>query len=47
MRVEVISCPEADHQAVYFELSPQPVTHPVWDTLAGIRAGFRCPDKTE
>ncbi|MEM7051424.1 MAG: hypothetical protein AAF604_17270 [Acidobacteriota bacterium] len=32
-----------DHRVVFFELSPQPMTHAIWETLAGIREGFSCP----
>jgi hypothetical protein len=42
IRVTNIACPDQDRLAVFFELSPQPYSHPVWSALKGIREGFRC-----
>ena len=40
--IEAVPCPDAAMTAVLFRLSPQPAGHPVWKTLAQIRAGFSC-----
>lgn len=42
IRVKQTSCLEEGRLAVVFELSPQPLIHQVWSSLAGIRDGFRC-----
>lgn len=42
IRIKQIACPEQEHMAVFFELSPQPYSHDIWSSLAGIREGFRC-----
>ena len=36
------ACPGQDHIPVFFELSPKPVDHPIWNTLRSIRSKFRC-----
>jgi len=41
--IEKILCPDQEHVAAYFALSPQPSGHPVWKTLQRIRDGFDCP----
>ena len=41
-QVEVIICEKQEKMAVYFELSPQPLAHAVWEELHEIRAGFGC-----
>jgi hypothetical protein len=41
-QAEVIICEKQEKMAVYFGLSPQPVTHAVWEELQKIRAGFGC-----
>lgn len=40
--IEAVPCPDAGMMAVLFRLSPQPAGHPVWKTLAQLRAGFSC-----
>ena len=42
VRIEVWRCEAAERLVVFFELSPQAKSHAVWQTLAGIREGFRC-----
>ena len=32
----------AEHLVAFFERSPQPASHPVWETRQEIREGFRC-----
>ena len=41
-RVTRTPCPEVGYQAVIFELSPQPRSHPIWTDLAAIRDEFCC-----
>ena len=43
VRIELLECPDAGKVAAFFELSPQPPDHTVWESLAEIRQGFRCP----
>lgn len=40
--IDTAGCPYQDRLAVFFRLSPQPAQHQIWETLAGIRDGFRC-----
>lgn len=42
VRGRTVHCKEKNHYAVFFELSPQPMSHPVWEDLNSIRAGFSC-----
>ncbi len=42
LEVNIESIPCGSHQAVFFGFSPQPASHPVWTTLAGLRQGFDC-----
>jgi len=42
VRAEVLICDEQNRVGVFFELSPQPTSHPVWSQLHEIRQGFRC-----
>jgi hypothetical protein len=41
VRVHRVATPPGYAGALWFELSPQAPGHPVWETLAGIRAGYR------
>lgn len=42
VHVEIRRCEDEKRLAVFFELSPQPDSHAIWETLAQIRQGFRC-----
>ena len=42
IRVKVVLCALQGHYAIVFELSPQPTSHEVWQTLGQIRDDFRC-----
>lgn len=42
MRGNVFRCPAQGRTVVFFQVSPQPTTHKVWQTLQQIRDGFRC-----
>jgi len=42
VHIEVIACEMQGQIGVFFELSPQPQGHAVWEQLRGIREGFRC-----
>ena len=42
IRVKVVLCALQGHFAIVFELSPQPTSHEVWQTLGQIRDDFRC-----
>ncbi len=42
IRIKMIACPDQVRLAVFFELSPQPYSHDVWATLAGIGEEFQC-----
>jgi hypothetical protein len=42
MRGEVFRCPAPGKTVVFFQVSPQPMTHKVWERLKQIREGFRC-----
>ncbi len=42
VRIESWRCEAAKRLVVFFELSPQPEGHAVWQTLEGIREGFTC-----
>lgn len=44
LNVQIVTrrCEAEEHLVVFFELSPQPESHAVWQTLKGIREGFRC-----
>lgn len=42
LQAEVVPCESQDKIAVFIELSPQPMSHPVWASLREIRQGFRC-----
>lgn len=41
-RIESWICSPEQRRVVFFRLSPQPDSAPVWDTLDEIRRGFRC-----
>ena len=36
-------CPDKDRTAVFFLLSPRDSSHPIWETLKGLRAGQCAP----
>jgi hypothetical protein len=40
--IHVRSCPGRDNTFVFYEISPQPRTHPVWDELDHIWSAFNC-----
>lgn len=40
VRVHRVAAPAGYRGALYFALSPQPLSHPVWDTLSEIGAGY-------
>ena len=42
VRIDISECPEQGYLVAFFQLSPQPVHHNIWDVLDGIREGFRC-----
>jgi hypothetical protein len=40
--VRSIACMETDKEIMFFELSPQPFKHKIWQSLDQIWSGFRC-----
>jgi len=42
VRVDVFQCPAQGRTVAFFQVSPQPTKHQVWETLKRIRDGFRC-----
>jgi pimeloyl-ACP methyl ester carboxylesterase len=43
-RVGVRRCEAAGRTVVFFELSPQPLEHAVWNDLRGLKKGFACAE---
>ena len=41
-RIEIWACQPHQRQVVFFEFSPQPPSHAIWNVLHGIREDFRC-----
>jgi hypothetical protein len=41
-RVSVFRCPAQGTTVAFFQASPQPMKHKVWQALARVREGFRC-----
>ena len=42
VRIEIVPCPSQGHVAAFFQLSPQPIHHRIWEVMAEMRSGFRC-----
>lgn len=40
--IDIVECPQQEHVAAFFLLSPQPTRHNIWEVLNGMRTGFRC-----
>lgn len=45
LRVSVFQCPAQGRTVAFFQASPQPTGHSVWEKLERIRDGFRCSKK--
>jgi hypothetical protein len=42
--VQVKSCKSENHTMVFFELSPKPYSHPVWNEMERIKVHMECVD---
>jgi len=42
VRVDILRCPDQDHLAAFFQLSPQPASNRIWKVMDGMRRDFRC-----
>lgn len=42
VQIRIWDCAPQERRIVFFELSPQPPSHAIWQTLRIIREGFRC-----
>lgn len=42
VRIDIVPCPSQGHVAAFFQLSPQPRRHKIWEVMDNMRKGFRC-----
>jgi len=42
LRIDIRHCQEQGHLAAFFQLSPQPVRHKIWEIMGNLHQDFRC-----